>query len=132
METNKEHYAKEIVEIGLSGSRVALVNNEPVCCNEENCCDCELGGKDGCNLDKLRKWGNQEYHESIPQLTDLEIEELTYLKHHDWEILYFNFGVWIVRKEGLTRYIECNCNYLGLNKSKIYKISDLLEGQNVK
>lgn len=139
METNKEHYAKEIIDICLADQKIGLQNNKPVICdNIVSCKDCGRAS-DGCSMDKLRKWGNQEYHEPVSKLTELEIEELTYFSHHGAVELNnsFNVGytykrwcIYCIDKDELVfdRFIECD--YKSLDPCKIYNIEELLNAQS--
>ena len=63
--TNKEKYAKEILDIACTGDRVAMRNSDNVIvgCRKLECLDCAFNthGK-GCN-DAVEKWANSEYVE---------------------------------------------------------------------
>lgn len=140
METNKEHYAKEIIEIALTKRNlVALVDNKPCTCYGTCCEKCELNTKDGCDSNKLKEWGNHEYHEPVSKLTELEIEELTYFSHHgavelnnsfNVDYTYKRWGIYCIEKGELVfdRFIECD--YKSLDPRKIYNIEELLNAQS--
>lgn len=64
--TNKEKYAKEILDIVCSGHHVAIVKNKPCNCdfNDIDChteCD-SYHSSDGC-WEYFAKWCNKEYQE---------------------------------------------------------------------
>ena len=63
--TNKEKYAKEILDIACTGDHVAMrkSDNAIVGCRKLGCLDCAFNthGK-GCN-DTIEKWANSEYVE---------------------------------------------------------------------
>ena len=63
--TNKEKYAKEILDIACTGDRVAMRNSDNVIvgCRKLGCLDCDFNthGK-GC-YDAIEKWANSEYVE---------------------------------------------------------------------
>ncbi len=76
---NKEKYAKEIIEIALSGNTVALKRstNKLVPCNSmANCRDCGFCHEGiECSLEKLQEWANAEYKDPI--LDEVEREYLS-------------------------------------------------------
>lgn len=60
---NKEKFAKEIVEIACSGSKLALCNGEIRVCKDLTCSECEFCGKGvACDL-KRKAWAESEYVE---------------------------------------------------------------------
>ena len=64
--TNRERYAKEILNIACTGSRLALVNGKIHACDGLICGECDLydrsaGAKD-CS-DRIEAWCNSEYIE---------------------------------------------------------------------
>lgn len=67
--TNKEKYAKEILDIACAGDNVAMrkSDNVVVGCKNLKCSDCAFNthGKRYCN-DMIEKWANSEYVE--PQI----------------------------------------------------------------
>ena len=64
--TNKEKYAKEILDIACAGDNVAMrkSDNVVVGCKNLKCSDCAFNpnGKGYCN-DMVEKWANSEYVE---------------------------------------------------------------------
>ena len=64
--TNKEKYAKEILDIACTGDCVAMRNSDNVIvgCRKLKCLDCafDTHGKGYCN-DEIEKWANSEYVE---------------------------------------------------------------------
>lgn len=60
---NKEKFAKEIVEIACSGSKLALCNGEIRACKDLTCSECEFCDKGvACDL-KCKAWAESEYVE---------------------------------------------------------------------
>ena len=129
METNKEHYAKEIIEIALQRKSIGVLNGKPLSCDAVNCDECDLSDF-GCM--SVKEWGNAEYHEPVPELTELEIEELTYISHAQpgAYIRYYTDDGWFAETNGFIRSLMYE--YETLNKEKDYFIKDLLEVQNAK
>lgn len=64
--TNKEKYAKEILDIACTGDNVAISKSENVIvgCKKLKCSNCAFNphGKGYCN-DAIEKWANSEYVE---------------------------------------------------------------------
>ena len=64
--TNKEKYAKEILDIACTGDNVAMRKSDNVIvgCKKLKCSDCAFTthGKGYCN-DAIEKWANSEYVE---------------------------------------------------------------------
>lgn len=64
--TNKEKYAKEILDIACTGDTVAMSKSDNVIvgCRKLKCLDCAFSthGKGYCN-DVIEKWANSEYVE---------------------------------------------------------------------
>lgn len=60
---NKEKFAKEIIEVACSGSKLALCNGEIRACKDLTCSKCEFCGKGvACDL-KRKAWAESEYVE---------------------------------------------------------------------
>lgn len=60
--TNREKYAKEILDIVCEGNNVAVKNGVPCVCENIECRECDLSGGYSCNA-KFAKWCNSEYVE---------------------------------------------------------------------
>ena len=60
---NKEKFAKEIVEIACSGSKLALCNGEIRACKDLTCSECEFCGKGVARDLKRKAWAEYEYVE---------------------------------------------------------------------
>lgn len=81
METNFQHYEKEILEISKQDDFIALVNGIPQGCKGTTCRECYFGKMTGsnCNINRIL-WGYRKYSPLV-KLTHLEHELLkTYLK----------------------------------------------------
>lgn len=63
--TNREKYAKEILDIVCAGEDIAVKNGEPCECDNIECSECDLRVCANCNV-KFVKWCNAEYVE--PQI----------------------------------------------------------------
>lgn len=73
---NKEKYAKEIIDIAITGDDIALKYNKPIKCSKTLCNGCERNSSiDCCSEKKLFEWANSEYKE--PVLTEEEREYLS-------------------------------------------------------
>lgn len=60
--TNREKYAKEILDIACTGHIVAAKNGVPCMCGSIRCDECDLKGNDRCDS-SFTKWCNSEYIE---------------------------------------------------------------------
>ena len=61
---NKEKYAKEILDIVCeTGSRIGIINNTPIKCDNIQCRECKLCEYDGNCSQEFVKWANSEYKE---------------------------------------------------------------------
>ena len=73
---NKEKYAKEIIDIAITGDDIALKYNKPIKCSKMFCNGCERKlSIDCCSEKKLFEWANSEYKEPI--LDEVEKEYLS-------------------------------------------------------
>lgn len=75
---NKEKYAKEIIEIAISGQRLTVNNKYLPCkCCDINCIECLFATKNlRCKRDdNIEEWANEEYQEPI--LNDAEKKYLS-------------------------------------------------------
>lgn len=59
--TNKEKFAKEILDIACKRMNIAIVNGFPYACDGLSCRECDLYGKD-CD-EKFKEWCRSEYVE---------------------------------------------------------------------
>ena len=60
---NKEKFAKEIVEVAITGQSVAVSNNGRIgSCHEIRCKDCKFVNREDCDV-QLKEWAEQEYIE---------------------------------------------------------------------
>lgn len=60
--TNKEKYAKEILDVACSGHYIAKIDGKITVCEEIDCAECDFGDRSTCRA-KLEKWTNSEYVE---------------------------------------------------------------------
>ena len=61
--TNREKYAKEILNIACAGKRIAVKNGVPCDCSATDCGECDLSHGDGHCSGELVEWCNSEYVE---------------------------------------------------------------------
>lgn len=60
---NKEKFAKEIVEVAITGQSVAVSNNGRIgSFREIRCKDCKFANSEDCDV-QLKEWAEQEYIE---------------------------------------------------------------------
>lgn len=75
--TNREKYAKEILDIACTGSRLALVNGKIHACECVTCGKCDLYDR-GIDVkdcrDKIKEWCNSEYVEPPVDWTKVPID----------------------------------------------------------
>lgn len=65
---NKEFFQREIAEIAITGSNLALSKGKLVACDNISCKDCDLyhqADTDEICTNKFRKWAEAEHRESI-------------------------------------------------------------------
>lgn len=60
--TNKEKYAKEIVDVACSGHCIAKINGKITECGKTNCVECDFYGNNLC-CKNIEEWANSEYVE---------------------------------------------------------------------
>lgn len=61
--TNKEHYAKEILDIACTGSSIAVTKTgKLLACDKCHCCDCAFYSGTTCG-NMCKEWCNSEYKE---------------------------------------------------------------------
>ena len=61
--TNREKYAKEILNIACAGKRIAVKNGVPCDCSATDCGKCDLGQGDSHCSGELVEWCNSKYIE---------------------------------------------------------------------
>lgn len=61
--TNREKYAKEILNIACAGKRIAVKNGVPCDCSATDCGECDLGQGDSHCSGELVEWCNSKYIE---------------------------------------------------------------------
>lgn len=61
--TNREKYAKEILDIACAGKRIAVKNGVPCDCSATDCGECDLSHGDGHCSGELVEWCNSKYIE---------------------------------------------------------------------
>lgn len=58
---NKEKYAKEIVEIACTGSRLAMHDGKLQECKITECFECDFSDDEVCCGTRVREWADSEY-----------------------------------------------------------------------
>lgn len=61
--TNREKYAKKILDIACAGKRIAVKNGVPCDCSATDCGECDLSHGDGHCSGEFVEWCNSEYVE---------------------------------------------------------------------
>ena len=99
--TNKEKYAKEILDIACAGDNVAMRKSDNVVldCKNLKCSDCAFNpnGKGYCN-DMVEKWANSEYVESPVDWSKVAVDTPILVK--DYECGNWNRGYFAMYKNG--------------------------------
>ena len=90
--TNKEKYAKEILDIVCDGSNVAIVRNAPCYCNSCDCQTCELQHtpmSSNCDVNFV-EWCKKEYQavdwSKVPKDTKVYVRDS---ENEQWKPRYF-------------------------------------------
>ena len=93
--TNKEKYAKEILDIACTGDNVAMRKSDNVIvgCKKLKCSDCAFTthGKGDCN-DVIEKWANSEYVEPPVDWSKVAVDTpilVKDVKSGEWNRGYF-------------------------------------------
>ena len=93
--TNKEKYAKEILDIACTGDNVAMRKSDNVIvgCKKLKCSDCAFTthGKCDCN-DMIEKWANSEYVEPPVDWSKVAVDTpilVKDVKSGEWNRGYF-------------------------------------------
>ena len=93
--TNKEKYAKEILDVACTGDNVAMRNSDNVIvgCRKLECLDCAFNthGKGYCN-DMIEKWANSEYVEPPVDWSKVAVDTPILVRdsrEEEWRKRYF-------------------------------------------
>ena len=113
--TNREKYAKEILDIVCEGSDVAVKNGVPCKCNKITCRECDFDNTAVC-LNNRVKWFKAEYVESpvdwskVPIDTPIWVrdsEDVFWVKRH---FARYQNGVVVTFRDGRTSWSSIeNC-----------------------
>ena len=88
--TNKEKYAKEILDIACKGDKIAVRNGKITSCDDLLCKDCDFGYSD-CN-GKTLKWANSEYVEPPVDWSKVAVDTQIFVRDSEakeWRKRYF-------------------------------------------
>ena len=88
--TNKEKYAKEILDIACKGDKIAVRNGKITSCDDILCKDCDFGYSD-CN-GKILKWANSEYVEPHVDWSKVAVDTPIFVRDseaNEWRKRYF-------------------------------------------
>mgnify|MGYP003302917383 CR=1 FL=1 len=105
---NKEKYAKEILEIAISGNALAKANGKLCACNEISCGKCDFSAHKICGKDcgiSLQEWANSEY---------IEV---------DWNKVEDGAPIWVKREED-EEYFEREFAFVRNGKVVCYALGD--------
>lgn len=89
MMTNKEKYAKEILDIVCNGSNVAIIENKPCKCDTCSCDICEIHKNPNCDVN-FAEWCKKEYQEV--DWSKISVDTKVYVrdsKNEQWLPRYF-------------------------------------------
>lgn len=109
--TNKEKYAKEIVEIACKGHdfRVDKNTNEVADCCDAPCAACLFLEMDDCDKAR-REWAESEYIEkSVIVISKKDRAFLEYLKEEFKYIVRYKDGALFAYKNQLTTWFRLDC-----------------------
>lgn len=131
---NKEKYAKEIIDIAITGDDIALKDNIPIKCSKTLCNGCERNlSIDCCSEKKLFEWANSEYKESV--LTDEEREYLSSVIRpfrkevkSICKLSYVSEQIVIQMQSGIEIKLPCfkkGTMYQGMEEDKRYTLEEL-------
>ena len=86
--TNREKYAKEILDIACTGSAVGLKDGKPFACNAMYCTECGVFGSNfGC-VEKLKKWCESEYIEPSVDWSKVPVDTKIFVRNDENEIWF--------------------------------------------
>ena len=119
--TNKEKYAKEIVEIACDGNRIAIIRQtgEFRSCHETSCRECLFHSDTERCKEKAREWAESEYIEK-PVISKKDKAFLEYIKEEYNCITrnkngkLFLYRLTPYKEEGCLSWIGHNCSCLRL------------------
>ena len=83
---NKEKYAKEIIDIAISGEDIAMVNNKPCYCDITPCHKCDFFH--GACEESLEQWANSEYKEKEIDWSKVPVDTPIYVWENDDSATY--------------------------------------------
>lgn len=116
MMTNREKYAKEILDIACVGEDVAVKNGVPCKCGETDCNECDFHGDGSCTR-RLVKWCNSEYIEDPVDWSKVPIDTPIWVRssaNEQWVKRHFakyeNGAVYAFVGYG-TSWSGSNCRY---------------------
>lgn len=106
--TNREKYAKEILDIVCAGNIVAVKNGVLCKCDEITCRECDFGNLDACRNNRV-KWFNSEYIEPSVDWSKVPVDTPILVRDSieaEWVKRYFSsyaFGrVWAFSDGGTS------------------------------
>ena len=92
--TNKEKYAKEILDIACTGDNVAMRKSDNVIvgCKKLKCSDCAFTTHGKGYNDAIEKWANSEYVESPVDWSKVAVDTPIFVRDseaNEWRKRYF-------------------------------------------
>lgn len=92
--TNKEKYAKEIMELAINAGGFCITNGEPALCKDNKCKNCDFHESDGCKggTHIFREWLNSEYVEPPVDWSKVAVDTPILVRDSEeeaWEKRYF-------------------------------------------
>lgn len=125
--TNKEKYAKEILEFAINAGAFCIKNGEPALCGDIKCKDCDFHESDSCKggTHIFREWLNLEYVEPPVDWSKVAVDTPILVRDSEE-------GIW--RKRYFAKY-EDNTVYAwqgGATSWSSYSSSDMSNWQFAK
>lgn len=89
--TNREKYAKEILDVACSGHCIAKIDGKITECGRTDCAECDFGGSFIC-MAKTAEWANSEYIEPQIDWNKVKVDTPIWVrdtKDDEWEPRHF-------------------------------------------
>ena len=80
--TNREKYAKEILDLSCSGYSFAKVDGKITKCSETDCVECDFGGSYKCRM-KIAEWANSEYDDLPVDWSKVAVDTKIFVKDRE-------------------------------------------------
>lgn len=120
--TNREKYAKEILDIACTGSAIGLKDGKPFACSV-GCSTCEFFGHRGGCKKGVEEWSNSEYVEPPVDWSKVPVDTKVLVRDNNeqpWKKYHFakykngRVFTWVEGKTSWTVFTDCSWNYAKL------------------